>query len=232
MPGPTVIGGDERFRGDDGSADPVLTAALRGYAADPARSRPVAAALAGRRLLVTMVTVKVPGGTEVRQPLLTGAGGRQAVPAFGSAEAVRRWRADARPVPAAAADVCRSAREAGAAVVIDVAGPVPYLLDGRALQQLADYGRLLEPGEDPEVLAAVHRATRPDPEVSRVRFLPAPDGGQDAEPAADLALQLELYRLDDAVVHRVARRLRTELGPLLPGGVALSAVAAPPGAAR
>jgi hypothetical protein len=53
-------------------------------------------------------------------------------------DALRRWRADARPIQATALQVCQAAvHEGAAAVVVDVAGPVPFVVEGDLLRVLA-----------------------------------------------------------------------------------------------
>ena len=66
-------------------------------------------------------------------PTLIGKDGRKAVIAFTGTVALKRWRADARPVPVPAARLWPAvAAEQADAVVIDVAGPVPLVVEGAA----------------------------------------------------------------------------------------------------
>ena len=140
---------DPGFAGDEGEADPALRAALAAYAADPGLHLAVFAALRGARLLVPVVAVL--GDVEVdtaglahektsemATALLTGRDGRRALLAFSSRETLATWREDARPVPVAAADAARSAVQEGAdALVVDVAGPTTYAVEGELLDGLA-----------------------------------------------------------------------------------------------
>lgn len=143
---------DPGFSGDAGSADPVLRAALSAYAeapADPQRHVDLFAALRDARLLVPVVAVL--GETEVDEAglahdktsdmataLLTGRDGRQALLAFTGLESLAAWRADARPVPVAAPLAARSAlQEEAAALLVDVAGPTSYAVEGALLEGLA-----------------------------------------------------------------------------------------------
>jgi SseB protein N-terminal domain len=137
------------FAGDDGSADAELRAALAAFAVDPGRHLEVFRALQTARVLVPVVAV--PGDTEVDDPaparekstdmatvLITGRDGRQALPAFTSLQTLAAWRADARPVPVAAAVAAGSAlQEGAAALLVDVAGPTPYVVEGELLEGLA-----------------------------------------------------------------------------------------------
>ena len=70
--------------------------------------------------------------------LLTGRDGRQALLGFTGLDSLAAWRADARPVPVSARDAARSAlQEEAAALLLDVAGPTPYAVEGEALRGLA-----------------------------------------------------------------------------------------------
>jgi hypothetical protein len=140
---------DPGFAGDEGGADPALRAALAAYAGDPDRHLEVFAALQGARLLVPVVAVL--GEVEVdaaghahdktsdmATALLTGRDGRQALLAFSSLETLAAWRDDARPVPVTASSAARSAVEDGAAaLVVDVAGPTTYAVEGDLLDGLS-----------------------------------------------------------------------------------------------
>jgi hypothetical protein len=140
---------DPGFAGDDGTGDPALRAALGAYAADPARQIDVLVALPAARLLVPVVAVL--GELEVDESglahdktsdmataLLTGRDGRQALLAFTGLDTLAAWRPDARPVPVTAAVAARSAiQEGAAALVLDLAGPTSYAVEGQALEGLA-----------------------------------------------------------------------------------------------
>lgn len=148
-PQPTRRIPDPGFAGDDGAADPQLAAALASYAVDPGRTMEVLARLTTARLLVPVVALL--GESEVDSDglarekssdmatvLLTGRDGRRALLAFTGLPALHRWRRDARPVPVAASLAARSALQEGAeALVLDVAGPTPYAVEGDLLAGLA-----------------------------------------------------------------------------------------------
>ena len=140
---------DPGFAGDRGAVDPALRAALAAYAADPGRHLEVFAALQGARLLVPVVAVL--GQVEVdaagraqdktsdmATALLTGRDGRQALLAFSGLDTLAAWREDARPVPVTASSAARSAVEEGAAaLLVDVAGPTTYVVEGELLDGLS-----------------------------------------------------------------------------------------------
>jgi hypothetical protein len=140
------------FPGDTGEADPALAEALAAYAAvpgDPTRNVDVFRALQTARLLVPVVTVLGeievnPAGiahdktSDMATALLTGRDGRQALLAFTTLAALAAWREDARPVPVPATRAARSAlQEGAAALVVDVSGPMTYVVEGDLLQGLA-----------------------------------------------------------------------------------------------
>ncbi|GGS70480.1 SseB family protein [Nonomuraea spiralis] len=134
---------------DDGSAAPAVAAALAAYEAGTSGPADVLAALSGARLLVpvvAMLTESEVGAHGLRQekesemalPKLVGHDGRHAVLAFTGTDALTRWRKDARPIQAGTLQVCQAAvHEEAAAVVVDVAGPVQFVIEGEVLRALA-----------------------------------------------------------------------------------------------
>jgi SseB protein N-terminal domain len=171
MPGMSEQGGtsgrsipDPGFAGDLGEADPALRSALAGRAADPADSGGhlrVLDALTRARLLVPVVALlgeveydeagrAREKTTDMAAVLLTGRDGRQALLAFSGLDSLTAWRADARPVPVTAADAARSAvQEQAAALLLDVAGPAPYAVEGVALDRLARGWTIVQTGLGP-----------------------------------------------------------------------------------
>ncbi len=215
------------FPGDDGVAPAELEAALRAYAEGRGGEHAVLAALTGARLLVPVVAVlteaeETGGGpprekeSEMALPTLVGDDGRRGVPAFTSAASLARWRPDARPVAVRAAQACRAALDESAdAVIVDVAGPVPYAVEGGRLRVLAEGGAITAPHEDPEVLAAVHAAAGGLPGVTGVRVGPGARGA--------LAVRLRLAPGADerAVLRAAAGALSAGLSGRVAGGVEL-----------
>lgn len=97
-----------------------------------------------------------PNGTALAQDkssdmatvLLTGADGRRALLAFTSTGSMRAWQADARPVPVGFRDAALAAVHEGAdALLVDVAGPVPFPVEGDDLRAAAAGYRLAFVGD-------------------------------------------------------------------------------------
>lgn len=135
------------FAGDTGAPDPQLGRALAEFAADetPERTARVYAALLDCRVMVAVEAVLVEADasgadkeSEMALATLVGRDGRHALPAFTGLDALARWRADARPVPVPATQALGWAVEQGfPALVLDAAGPVPFVVEGAALTDLA-----------------------------------------------------------------------------------------------
>jgi hypothetical protein len=246
-----ILGVADRFRDDDGSADPAAAAALGAFAAGTGSEHAALAALAGGRLLIPVVAEVTPGtaapgpgagekSSDMALPTLVGRDGRRAVPAFTSVAALARWQPAARPMPAAAAEVWRAAAEDSCAVIIDVAGPVPLAVEGARLAALAQGDPVPPPDQDPDVQAAVAAvitaalaahppAGRPGPAPEATGALvgfvlhPGAEGG-------DLVIELAVAPMIDApaLAAEVGAAVLRTLGPRLRRGVALT-LSAPPG---
>jgi hypothetical protein len=140
---------DPGFAGDSGDAAPALTAALAAYAAGTGSHVEALAAVRGARLLVPVVAVLGESETDedglvhdktsdMATVLLQGADGRMALLAFTGGEAMRAWDPEARPVPVTARTAAQAAlQDDAAAIVVDVAGPARFVVEGHDLQGLA-----------------------------------------------------------------------------------------------
>ncbi|HMC72638.1 MAG TPA: SseB family protein, partial [Mycobacteriales bacterium] len=118
---------------DRGEPDAELVAAL---AADD-RSR-IHTRLPHARLLVPVVALPGAGEADMAVPTLVNAAGRRGLPVFTGTAALAEWRADARPVPMAGSRVIAAAvEEKYDGLVIDVAGPVTFILEPDELRLLA-----------------------------------------------------------------------------------------------
>ena len=199
-----------------------MTAALAAYAAGQASEHAALTAIAAARLLVPVVAVPADPAdpadaadaaeketekeTEMALPTLIGNDGRKAVIAFTGTETITRWRADARPVPVPAAQLWPAvAAEHADAVVIDVAGPVPLVIEGARLASLAGGAPPPPPHLDPDVRAQVAAVT-PD-------FTLGP-GGPDAE------LTVTLTAPGPAGARATAEAIAARLAPRLRHGIA------------
>lgn len=202
-----------RPAGDTGEADPAVTAALAAYAAGTAAEHAVLTAVAASRLLVPVVAVLAEANddgtekeTEMALPTLIGNDGRKAVIAFTGTGTIKRWRADARPVPVPAPSLWPAvAAEQADAVVVDVAGPVPLVIEGARLRALANGAPPPLPHEDADIRAEVAAVTE--------AFTLEP-GTQDAE------LTVALKAADPAGARAAAEQIAARLAPRLRKGVA------------
>ena len=186
MAGRTLAGA--AYPGDDGSPDPRVSAELDAYVAGQGSEHAVLAALAGCRLLVPVVALlteaeqRGPGGlrrdksSEMARPTLIGADGRAALPAFTCLDSLVGWRPDARPVPVSAAQVWQTGVQEASAVVIDVAGPVPFAVDGARLAALAEGRPAPMPHEDPDVVALVDGIVTAEPALAGFGLQPGRHG--------------------------------------------------------
>jgi hypothetical protein len=150
---------DPGFAGDTGAADPALTEALQAYHHEPERlHRQTLAVLTQARLLVPVVAVlgevehDAQGlardkSSDMATVLMRGRDGRLALLAFSGTATLHAWDPEARPVPAPAAQAAAAAVQDGAeALVLDVAGPVLFAVEGDDLQALADGYALVDLG--------------------------------------------------------------------------------------
>ena len=152
---------DGAFAGDGGQASPGVTAALTAYAAEPSTYLETLAVLLESRVLVPVVAVL--GEVEVDEAglahdkssdmatvLMTGRDGRTALLAFTGTEQLGAWDPQARPVPVGCQLAARSAIQDGAdALVIDIAGPVAFVVQGEDLTRIASGWRLARVGDRP-----------------------------------------------------------------------------------
>jgi hypothetical protein len=200
---------DPGFSGDDGGADPAVTAALAAWTADPATEPELLRALRRTRLMVPIVAVlgeveydenglRHEKTSDMAVPVIEAADGRRALPAFTSLASLAAWRADARPAPVAAPQAALTAlSERADTLLVDPAGPVAYQLTGAPLRALAENRDWQPPAEDPEVRAALTALLAAEPQVLRAELRPGT--------RTDVVLALALA--DGAPVAEVAQRL-------------------------
>jgi hypothetical protein len=217
-------------RGDDGRPDPNVTSALAAWAGSAASEHAALLALSSARLLVPIVAMLVEADavtgaekeSEMALPTLVGNDGRAAIIAFSGIQALARWRPDARPVPTPAARVWHAAVSEGQAVVVDVAGPVPFVVEGARLAALAAGQAPPPPHEDPDVVAAVSAVAAAEPAVIGVQLAPA---SQDASgQGADLAITLRLRGASDVdAATRAAQEITARLSSRFRRGLEITA---------
>ncbi|WCH95685.1 SseB family protein [Streptomyces moderatus] len=202
---------DSPFSDDDGSADPRLSAALAAWAEDRTAEAPVLGALKDARLLVPVVAVlgeveedenglRREKTSDMAVPTLK-AGDRTALPAFTSTESLARWDPAARPVAVRLHQALEAAaHEKADTIVLDMAGPVPYELTGRALLAVAEGRSTTDPLADPAVREAVRAAVSEVPAVLSAHLGPGQADGT-------LALVLDASAAPAQAARAVAERL-------------------------
>jgi hypothetical protein len=150
---------DPGFADDAGEADPRVARVLADRAAGTATSGAVLAVLQDARLLVPVVAVL--GEVEVDEQglahdkssdmaavLVQAPDGSKGLLAFTSTASMARWDPQARPVPVPAATAATAAVQDGAeALLVDLAGPASYVIDGDDLTRLAAGWRLVAIGD-------------------------------------------------------------------------------------
>jgi hypothetical protein len=210
---PELITGGPGDPADCGDPDPRVAAALGAFAAGRGSEHAALAALASARLLVPVVAVLAeaapadgPGDgpdtgpgvaagpgrglrrdkvSEMALPTLLGSDGRRAVLAFTGLPSLTGWRPDARPVPVTAHQVWQAGAGEAGAVVIDIAGPVPFAVDGARLAALAGGRPAPLPHNDPDMRALAGAALAGEPLIAGFALLPGSDG-------SDLTIQVTL----------------------------------------
>jgi len=142
---------DPGFADDDGSAPAEVVAALTAYGTAPeALHAQTLALLQEHRVLVPVIAVlgeveydenglAHDKTSDMATVLVTGRDGRTALLAFTSNASLQAWNPEARPVPVPLREAARSALQDGAdALVIDLAGPVLFAVEGVELRSLAE----------------------------------------------------------------------------------------------
>ncbi len=141
------------YTGDRGDPDPEVRALLAVAGGSRDEYLRAVAGLCTARFLLPIVAVGDDGGdvpdperhAEMRAVLLTTGDGTTGLPVFTGLDALTAWKPDARPVPCRLDEVAATAVEAGAvAVLVDVAGPSPLVIEDGLVAELADARRLVE----------------------------------------------------------------------------------------
>ncbi len=147
----TLAQPNSRFAGDHGEADPVARAAIANAVDQPGYIRAIVALCTSRLLLPIVASGDESSDApdpdrhaEMAAVTLTDESGTYLV-AFTGIDSLRAWQPDARPVPCVLDELCATVDAAGATrLLLDPAGPVPFVIDGDPLARLADGNALIE----------------------------------------------------------------------------------------
>jgi hypothetical protein len=179
---------------------------------EPARPQPAAEQQEpGERLRAAGQGEKA---SDMAMPTLIGLDGRRAIPAFTGLDSLKRWQADARPVPVRAIAVWQTACAEDSAVVVDVAGPVAFAVEGARLAALAAGAAPPLPPDDPDVREIAASVLAGQLDVASFELEP---GGDEHDLGIVLTLaerpgNPDVARLGseviDAVMSRLGARLR------------------------
>jgi hypothetical protein len=150
---------DPGFADDTGAGDPALRHVLAEHDDGAASSGAVLTVLQHARLLVPVVAglgevehdeqgLAHDKSSDMAAVLVRAADGSTGLLAFTSLETMARWDPEARPVPVPAATAATAAIQDGAeALLVDLAGPASYVVDGADLTRLAAGWRLVAMGD-------------------------------------------------------------------------------------
>ncbi|MBN9140217.1 MAG: SseB family protein [Micrococcales bacterium] len=188
--------------GDDGSAPERVIEAIRRLHAGELGIQDVVAALHPERLLVPLVTEAGDEGTgphgqrvdktqELSIVTVAGPDGRAVLPAFTSVDAMRRWNADARPIPIQASRIALAAASEGTPlVIVDPGSDTQLVVRGPAFRALATGEPWTPPFDDAEVAAAFGASVAEEPAVHAIGL--AAGDPQARLEGAELAVVLRL----------------------------------------
>ncbi len=139
-----------RFLGDDGSPDPVVRSALAAVTDQVSYSRAVVALCASRLLMPIVASGDETGEHDPERRAEMAAvtlsdGGTSYLLAFTGVDSMHAWQPDARPVLCHLDELAASVAPAGATeLLLDMAGPTPFVLADALLVAVADGNRLVE----------------------------------------------------------------------------------------
>lgn len=167
---------------DDGTAPAELVAAIAAFRAGDAGPETVVTAFRDSRLLIPLVTRLGESEEDARGRVIdktqelsivtvAGPDGRAILPVFSSAETMRAWKADARPVPADAARVAVAAAEDGEGlVVLDPGSATEFVLRRPAVWSLVRGVDWVPCWQDEAVAAEFARTVDDEPAVVAVEL--------------------------------------------------------------
>jgi len=212
--------GETAFADDDGSAPPELLEALRRFRAHESDEAMVVDAVRTTRLLIPLMAalgesgvndrgVTVDKSAELSIVTVAGPDGRNVLPVFSSVEAMQRWNADARPVPADGIRVALAAADEGTdLVVLDATSETEFVIRRPALWAIAQSLPWAPSYGDAEVAAAFADTVTGEPDVVEVALAA---GDPDATlRGPELIVQLALRPgLNQAALSGLMERLQT-----------------------
>ncbi|WP_417564698.1 SseB family protein [Microbacterium sp.] len=207
--------------GDDGTADPALLAALTAFQSGEGDPVAVVEAYRRARVLIPLVTAKgddgvAPSGLHVDKThelsIVTVAApdGRRVQPVFTSVEAVGRWDATARPIPAEGIRTALAAADDDAdLIVIDPGSPTEHVLRRPAVWAIAQQIPWEPSYRNPDVYAGLQESIGHELAVVDLQVAAGDPTGRLRGP--ELIVRLTLVDgLDqqalDAVLARLAKR--------------------------
>ncbi|WP_243076739.1 SseB family protein [Microbacterium sp. SS28] len=207
--------------GDDGSADPGLLAALLDFRSGAGDQVAIVEAYRSARLLIPLVAEKGDEGVgahglavdktqELSIVTVAAPDGRRVLPVFTSVQALSRWDAAARPVPADGVRTALAAADDDTdLIVIDPGSETEFVLRRPAVWAIAQ-GTPWEPSyASPEVFAGLQASVGGELAVLDLGVAPGDPSGRLRGP--ELIVRLELMPgLDraelDTVLARLAKR--------------------------
>ncbi|WP_462417709.1 HisA/HisF-related TIM barrel protein [Kytococcus sp. Marseille-QA3725] len=160
------------FDDDDGRLDPALEAPGEGML-DDAR---LVAALDEARVFVAILAEEAAESADLAVAQVTTPEGWNALPVFTTADAVARWRPEARPVPVRGHTVAQAAvSDEAAALVLDLGSPTQRVVRPSMTSALARRITWCRPADDELVLQGL-RSLKQDPRVTGVAVRTGPEG--------------------------------------------------------
>ena len=141
------------YAGDRGEPDQLVRTLLGAAGNSRDDYLRAVAALCTARFLLPVVAFGDDAGdspdpnrhAEIRTTLLATPDGSSGLPVFTGLDALLAWKPEARPVPCRLDEVAATALEVGAvAVLVDVAGPAPLVIEAGLVADLAGGRRLVE----------------------------------------------------------------------------------------
>lgn len=203
--------GENPWQDDDGSTPVALGGALRAFRAGEASPSAVVDALRETRLLVPLVAelgeegeneqgVKVDKSADLSIVTVKAPDGRGVVPVFSSVDAMRRWDAEARPVPVDSRRAALAAVDEGnELLILDPGSEETEFVVRRpavwAISQAAEYEL---PWQDAEVMRIARSVLAADDRILGIDLLPGDPGCVFAGPELVFAVQLDEELEQDA----------------------------------